>query len=143
MKKVRKLFRFSLQYAIKITLRNQWHIQSFFGQTSYILEFPIPSPLNLVPPDALKMHSLAVPILRFLCKTFSNFFLGARVWVPKPVYQAPKWPGCVTGNISSNSWSLSGKTIICLMILIKHGPFKEISVKFYLSQILPVEGHSH
>ena len=28
--------------------------------------------LNLVPPDALKMHSLAVPVLRFLCKTFSK-----------------------------------------------------------------------
>ena len=28
--------------------------------------------LNLVLPDALKMHSLAVPVLRFLCKTFSK-----------------------------------------------------------------------
>ena len=28
--------------------------------------------LNLVPPDALKMHSLAVPVLRFFCKTFSK-----------------------------------------------------------------------
>ena len=28
--------------------------------------------LNLVPPDALKMHSLAMPVLRFLCKTFSK-----------------------------------------------------------------------
>ena len=28
--------------------------------------------LNLVPPDALKMHSLAVPVLRFLCKAFSK-----------------------------------------------------------------------
>ena len=28
--------------------------------------------LNLVPPDALKMHSLAVPALRFPCKTFSK-----------------------------------------------------------------------
>ena len=28
--------------------------------------------LNLVPPGALKMHSLAVPVLRFLCKTFSK-----------------------------------------------------------------------
>ena len=28
--------------------------------------------LNLVPPDALKMHSLAVHVLRFLCKTFSK-----------------------------------------------------------------------
>ena len=28
--------------------------------------------LNFVPPDALKMHSLAVPVLRFLCKTFSK-----------------------------------------------------------------------
>ena len=28
--------------------------------------------LNLVPPDALKMHSLAVPVLRFLCETFSK-----------------------------------------------------------------------
>ena len=28
--------------------------------------------LNLVPPDALKMHSLAVRVLRFLCKTFSK-----------------------------------------------------------------------
>ena len=28
--------------------------------------------LNLVPPDALKIHSLAVPVLRFLCKTFSK-----------------------------------------------------------------------
>ena len=27
--------------------------------------------LNLAPPDALKMHSLTVPVLRFLCKTFS------------------------------------------------------------------------
>ena len=26
--------------------------------------------LNLVPPDALKMHSLAMPVLRFLRKTF-------------------------------------------------------------------------
>ena len=25
-----------------------------------------------MPPDALKMHSLAVPVLRFLCKTFSK-----------------------------------------------------------------------
>ena len=29
--------------------------------------------LNLVPPDALEMHSLAVPVLRFLCKTFSKY----------------------------------------------------------------------
>ena len=59
---------------------SQWRIQSFFGQTGYILELP-PFPfrhhgwwkfLNLVPPDALKMHSLAVPVLRFLCKTFSK-----------------------------------------------------------------------
>ena len=28
--------------------------------------------LNLVPPDTLKMHSLAVPVLRFVCKTFSK-----------------------------------------------------------------------
>ena len=28
--------------------------------------------LNLVTPDALKMHSLAVPVLRFLFKTFSK-----------------------------------------------------------------------
>ena len=28
--------------------------------------------LNLVPPDTLKMHSLAVAVLRFLCKTFSK-----------------------------------------------------------------------
>ena len=28
--------------------------------------------LNLVPPDAPKMHSLAMPVLRFLCKTFSK-----------------------------------------------------------------------
>ena len=28
--------------------------------------------LNLVPPDALKMHSLTVPVLRFLCETFSK-----------------------------------------------------------------------
>ena len=28
--------------------------------------------LNLVAPDALKMHSLAMPVLRFLCKTFSK-----------------------------------------------------------------------
>ena len=28
--------------------------------------------LNFVPPDALKMYSLAVPVLRFLCKTFSK-----------------------------------------------------------------------
>ena len=28
--------------------------------------------LNLVPPDALKMHSLAVHVLRFLSKTFSK-----------------------------------------------------------------------
>ena len=28
--------------------------------------------LHLVLPDALKMHSLAVPVLRFLCKTFSK-----------------------------------------------------------------------
>ena len=28
--------------------------------------------LKLVSPDALKMHSLAVPVLRFLCKTFSK-----------------------------------------------------------------------
>ena len=27
--------------------------------------------LDLVPPDALKMHTLAVPVLRFFCKTFS------------------------------------------------------------------------
>ena len=43
-------------------------------------------------------------------------------------------------NISSYSWSLSGKTIICSMILIKHGSLKVISVKFFLSQILPEEG---
>ena len=29
--------------------------------------------LNLVPPDALKMHSLAVPVLRFLVKHFLNY----------------------------------------------------------------------
>ena len=28
--------------------------------------------LNLVPPDALKMHFLAMPVLRFLWKTFSK-----------------------------------------------------------------------
>ena len=28
--------------------------------------------LNLVPSDALKMHSLAEPVLRFLCKAFSK-----------------------------------------------------------------------
>ena len=28
--------------------------------------------LNLVPPDALKMHALFVPVLRFPCKTFSK-----------------------------------------------------------------------
>ena len=28
--------------------------------------------LNLVHPDALKMHSQAMPVLRFLCKTFSK-----------------------------------------------------------------------
>ena len=42
-------------------------------------------------------------------------------------------------NISSHSWSLSDKTIICLMIPIKHGSLKEISMKFFLSQILPVQ----
>ena len=51
----------------------------FFWQTDYILEFPLslsPCPLrkflNLVPPDALKMHFLAVPVLRFLCKAISK-----------------------------------------------------------------------
>ena len=29
--------------------------------------------LNLMPPDALKMHSLAVPVLRFLVKHFLNY----------------------------------------------------------------------
>ena len=29
--------------------------------------------LSLVPLDALKMHSLAVPVLKFLCKTFLNY----------------------------------------------------------------------
>ena len=36
---------------------------------------PVPPPplfLNLVPPDALKMHSLVMPVLRFLCETFSK-----------------------------------------------------------------------
>ena len=28
--------------------------------------------LNFVPPGALKMHSLAVLVLRFFCKTFSE-----------------------------------------------------------------------
>ena len=28
--------------------------------------------LKFVPPDALKMHSLALSVLRFLCKTFSK-----------------------------------------------------------------------
>ena len=46
-------------------------------------------------------------------------------------------------NISSHSWSLSGKTIIYLMIPIKHGSLKEISMKFFLSQILPVEGSTN
>ena len=46
-------------------------------------------------------------------------------------------------NISSHSLSLSDKTIICLMIPIKHGSLKEISVKFFLSQILPVEGSTN
>ena len=42
-------------------------------------------------------------------------------------------------NISSHSWSLSSKTMIYLMIPIKYGSLKEISMKFFLSQILPVE----
>ena len=46
-------------------------------------------------------------------------------------------------NISPHSWSLSGKTIIYLMIPIKHGSLKEISMKFFLSQILPVEGSTN
>ena len=25
--------------------------------------------------------------------------MGTRVWVPKPVYRAPKWPGYVTVNV--------------------------------------------
>ena len=51
----------------------------FLGRpvTSWSSPSPFPPPwlskfLNLVPPDALKMHSLAVPVLRFLCKTFSK-----------------------------------------------------------------------
>ena len=38
--------------------------------------------LNLVPPDALKMHSLAVPVLRFLYETFSKL----RKWNNKTLF---------------------------------------------------------
>ena len=42
-------------------------------------------------------------------------------------------------NIFSHFWIMPCKTIICFMILFKHGSSKEISVKFFLSQILLVE----
>ena len=33
---------------------------------------------KLVPPDALKMHSLGLPVLRFFCKTFSKLLSPKR-----------------------------------------------------------------
>ena len=58
----------------------QWRIQSFFEWTGiYIEPTKAPSWLMLsrkfskfVPPDGLKMHSLALPVVRFLRKTFSR-----------------------------------------------------------------------
>ena len=50
---------------------------------------------------------------------------------------------CSKNNLEEHLFTflcLSSKTIICLMILIKHGSLKEISVKFFLSQILPIVG---
>ena len=54
--------------------------------------------LNLVSPDPLKMHSLAVPVLRFLWKKSSNKNLKNLFWAPEfgPVYRAPKRQGDVT-----------------------------------------------
>ena len=64
--------------------------------------------LNLVPPDALKMHSLSVPVLRFLCKTFSKLLKlnnetlfsvdVLKKIASKLVSRAPKRPGYITGR---------------------------------------------
>ena len=65
---------------IKDTLKAHWHIQSFFlGRPVHTLNprrrhrlaqsEKVP---KFVPPDILNVHSLALSVLRILCKTFSK-----------------------------------------------------------------------
>ena len=72
---------------IKDTLKAHWHIQSFFlGRPVHTLNprrrhrlaqsEKVP---KFVPPDIQNVHSLALSVLRILCKTFSKL-LNLALW---------------------------------------------------------------
>ena len=51
----------------------QWHIQGFFGKTgTHIEPTRVEKFSKFVHPDTLKMHSLTLSVIIFLCKTFSK-----------------------------------------------------------------------
>ena len=50
---------------------------------------------KFVPPDALKIHSPAQPVLRFLCKTFSKLLKFALQNTPLPGWFFKTW--CIHG----------------------------------------------
>ena len=58
------------------TICMQWHIQGFFGHKGKQLQpttwYWVKKFSKFVPPDTLKIHSLTLSVLRFLCKTFSK-----------------------------------------------------------------------
>ena len=125
-------------------------MQSFFGQTGYILEFPLPLSATMVTcylnewKHFCRQSLLSIRRLLFIFCLLSHFdffnvflcwiatekkevkkpFLGARVWAPKPVYRAPKRPGYVTARPNSRiflGWSIIFITIARIAWCVHHG----------------------
>ena len=95
----------------------QWHIQSFFGQTGKILEFPLPLSATMVTcylnewKHFCRQSLLSIRRLLFIFCLLShfNFFNVFLCWIAaekkevkkpflgtKPVYRVPKRPGYIT-----------------------------------------------
>ena len=86
---------------------------------------------------------------RFFCwntteKENLNFFLCAKVWAPKPLYQSPKWPEYITGMYKKGILTMSsfGNGVYNNTFLTRHFSHKiwvSIVQSLFIYQIL--EGH--
>ena len=78
---IEDILKLKLNGTHKLFLIIQWRIQSFFGQIGYILQSPLPLSATwlaeIFKPCASrcsKKASVAMPVLGFLCKTFSKLY---------------------------------------------------------------------
>ena len=87
------------------TMCMQWHIQGFFGHKGTHIE---PTKWHwgkkfskFVPPDTLKIHSLTLSVLRFLCKTFPKL---RKLTLRKTIFRCIR--GLIFGRKNTSIWNL-------------------------------------